>query len=266
MVSVRKFFILILAFGLLVASCTVVESTAPKSSPSLEPLTSTGDPVMPNSTEPTSQAALPNPASEYCEQNEGQLEIHTADDGSQSANCIFPDGSQCEEWAFYRGECKPGQGIEDSVESVQPGYINETYGFSINPPADWKIEQHPDYLILKRPGARIFIGYQWADEDLKPFRTGMPSGEFIDGGDASLLGQAVPKQILVFEGKNKVVAYNGRIKIGNLILVIYLDPVETAGTSYQDVDIPPELITEADQIIATFALSSGEVPRLVFNP
>jgi putative hemolysin len=266
MVSIRKFFIPILAFGMLLASCTVVESTTPKSSPSLEPLTSTGDPAMPNSTEPTSQAALPNPASEYCEQNEGKLEIRTAADGSQSANCIFQDGSQCEEWAFYRGECEPGQGKEGPAETVQPGYVNETYGFSINPPADWEFEQHPDYLILSRPGARIFIGYQWADEDPKPFRTGMPSGEFIDGGDASLLGQAVPKQILVFEGKNKVVAYNGRIKVGNFILVIYLDPVETVGTSYLDLDIPPELISEADQIIATIALKSGEVPRLEFNP
>ncbi len=266
MVSTRKFFILILAFGMLLASCTVVESTTPISSPTLEPLTSTGDPVMPNPTEPTSQAALPNPASEYCEQHEGQLEIRTAADGSQSANCIFQDGSQCEEWAFYRGECEPGQGKEDPAEIVQPGYVNETYGFSIDPPADWKIEQHPDYLILNRPGYRIFIGYQWADEDPKPFRTGMPSGEFIDGGDASLLGQAVPKQILVFEGKNKVVAYHGRIKVGDIILVFYLDPVGTGSTSYQDVDIPPEIISEADQIIATFALTSGEVPRLEFNP
>lgn len=266
MVSIRKFFIPILAFGMLLASCTVVESTTPKSSPSLKPLTSTGDPVMPNPTEPTSQAALPNPASEYCEQKGGKLEIRTAADGSQTGICLFQDGSQCEEWAFYRGECAPGQGAKAAAAGDAPSYVNESYGFTLNPPTEWKIEQHPDYLILNRPGARIFIGYQWADEDPKPFRTGMPSGEFIDGGEASLLGQAVPKQILVFEGKNKVVAYNGRIKVGNLILVIYLDPVETAGTSYQDVDIPPELISEADQIIATFALSSGEVPRLEFNP
>lgn len=266
MVSIRRFFIPILAFGLLLASCTAVESTALKSSTSLEPITSMGDPVMPNATEPTSQAALPNPASEYCEQKGGKLEIRTAADGSQTGICLFQDGSQCEEWAFYRGECAPGQGAKAAAAGDAPSYVNESYGFTLNPPTEWKIEQHPDYLILNRPGARIFIGYQWADEDPKPFRTGMPSGEFIDGGEASLLGQAVPKQILVFEGKNKVVAYNGRIKVGNLILVIYLDPVETAGTSYQDVDIPPELISEADQIIATFALSSGEVPRLEFNP
>jgi putative hemolysin len=50
-------------------------------------------------------ANMPNPASVYCEQNGNKLEIHTADDGSQSGVCIFPDGSTCDEWAYFRGEC-----------------------------------------------------------------------------------------------------------------------------------------------------------------
>jgi putative hemolysin len=51
------------------------------------------------------QAGLPNPASVNCEQNGNKLEIRTAADGSQSGICIFPDGSSCEEWAYFRGEC-----------------------------------------------------------------------------------------------------------------------------------------------------------------
>ena len=54
-----------------------------------------------------SQAALPNPASEFCEANGGRLEIRTAADGSQSGACVFADGSECDEWAFFRGECQP---------------------------------------------------------------------------------------------------------------------------------------------------------------
>ena len=45
------------------------------------------------------QAGMPNPASVYCTQQGNKLEIRTADDGSQSAICIFPDGSTCDEWA-----------------------------------------------------------------------------------------------------------------------------------------------------------------------
>jgi putative hemolysin len=52
-------------------------------------------------------ANLPNPASAFCEQNGYQLEIRSAEDGSQSGICMFPDGSACDEWAYFRGECGP---------------------------------------------------------------------------------------------------------------------------------------------------------------
>jgi putative hemolysin len=50
---------------------------------------------------------MPNPASVYCEQNGNKLEIRTAADGSQNGICVFPEGSTCDEWAYYRGECGP---------------------------------------------------------------------------------------------------------------------------------------------------------------
>lgn len=53
------------------------------------------------------QVNMPSPASVYCEQNGNKLEIHTGADGSQSGICVFPDGSTCDEWAFFRGECGP---------------------------------------------------------------------------------------------------------------------------------------------------------------
>jgi putative hemolysin len=55
------------------------------------------------------EADMPNPASVYCEENGGTLEIRTDEaSGGQVGYCVFEDGSECEEWAFYRGECKPG--------------------------------------------------------------------------------------------------------------------------------------------------------------
>jgi putative hemolysin len=53
----------------------------------------------------TALATMPNPASVYCEQNGNKLEIRTAADGSQSGICVLPDGSTCDEWAYFRGEC-----------------------------------------------------------------------------------------------------------------------------------------------------------------
>jgi len=51
--------------------------------------------------------SMPNPASVYCEEQGYTFEIHTAEDGSQSGICVFPDGSSCDEWAYFRGECSP---------------------------------------------------------------------------------------------------------------------------------------------------------------
>jgi putative hemolysin len=58
---------------------------------------------------PTPEPGIANPASQYCVDQGGQLEIRTAADGSQTGYCLFADGSECEEWAYYRGECKPGK-------------------------------------------------------------------------------------------------------------------------------------------------------------
>ena len=47
-----------------------------------------------------------NPASTYCIEQGGELEIRTNPDGSQYSVCVFPD-FECDTWAFYRGECGP---------------------------------------------------------------------------------------------------------------------------------------------------------------
>lgn len=50
---------------------------------------------------------LANPASVYCEENGGKVEIREDESGGQVGYCVFPDGSECEEWAYMRGECEP---------------------------------------------------------------------------------------------------------------------------------------------------------------
>jgi putative hemolysin len=58
------------------------------------------------------QVNMPNPASVYCTKEGNKLEIRTAIDGSQSGVCVFPDGSTCDEWAFFQGECGPAGEIK----------------------------------------------------------------------------------------------------------------------------------------------------------
>ena len=58
--------------------------------------------------EPTPGAYLPNPASVHCEEQGGRLELRQDAAGGVAGVCVFADGSECDEWAFFRGECGPG--------------------------------------------------------------------------------------------------------------------------------------------------------------
>ena len=53
------------------------------------------------------ETGIANPASVYCEEQGGTLDL-------ESGMCTFPDGSQCEEWAFFRGECSPGEADDEA--------------------------------------------------------------------------------------------------------------------------------------------------------
>ncbi len=52
-------------------------------------------------------AGLPNPASAFCEEQGGTVDIREGE-GGQYGVCVFDDGSECDEWQFFRGECAPG--------------------------------------------------------------------------------------------------------------------------------------------------------------
>jgi len=99
------------------------------------------------------QANIPNPASVYCEQNGNTLEIHTADDGSQSGVCIFPDGSTCDEWAYFRGEC--------GTETLENPKLNQTTepiptasGGYVQPGTSEPIEDWWGVIKTTQPGAQ----------------------------------------------------------------------------------------------------------------
>jgi putative hemolysin len=94
--------LLLMAFvvGMLcLAACGATATPAIFDSPLGEPTLAPGTLESP--------LGLPNPASKFCEDQGYQLEIREQADGSVGY-CIFPDGSECEEWAFYRRECAPG--------------------------------------------------------------------------------------------------------------------------------------------------------------
>ena len=65
-----------------------------------------GEPTPVPTAGATSESPLDmvNPASKHCVDQGYRLEIRDEANG-QVGYCIFPDGSECEEWAYFRGEC-----------------------------------------------------------------------------------------------------------------------------------------------------------------
>lgn len=134
------------------------------------------------------QAIMPNPASVYCEQNGNKHEIRTAADGSQSGICIFPDGSSCDEWAYFRGECgteaeiSPTPIISDEAalasgndgagENASGGYMQPCTSEEIS---DWwgvikstpPGAQYDDFFERQDLGDSIFFGIDSLDPEVE---------------------------------------------------------------------------------------------------
>lgn len=135
-----------------------------------------------------SKAAMPNPASVYCTQKGNKLEIRTAADGSQNGNCVFPDGSSCDEWAYYRGECglaaqenptpttaveiTPNSGSNVSEEQPSGGYMPPGAEEKM---ADWwgvikstaSGAQYDDYFERRDLGQILYFGIDSLDPEVQ---------------------------------------------------------------------------------------------------
>jgi putative hemolysin len=113
------------------------------------------------------QVNMPNPASVYCKQNGYTLEIVTADDGSQSGVCVFPDGSTCDEWAYFRGECGPATQTSPTLVMTSEATTEEVTDWwgvikSVEPGA-----QFDDYFERQDQGQIILFGIDTMDSAVK---------------------------------------------------------------------------------------------------
>lgn len=128
-----------LATGLLVAGILGACAPASQPPPALTP------------------AGLANPASVYCEQQGGHLEIRTDASGGQAGYCLFADGSECDEWAYFRGDCLPGGALARLPTATPPEgwevYAHPTLGYSFLYPSGGTLETDDigRYIIIVGP-------------------------------------------------------------------------------------------------------------------
>ena len=71
---------------------------------------------------PEENLGLANPASVYCEEQGGTLNL-------EEWLCMFSDGTYCEEWSYYRWECEAGEIFYNTLDE---GFIDD-----VEQKADW---------------------------------------------------------------------------------------------------------------------------------
>jgi len=110
---------------------------------------------------------MANPASVYCVEQGFSLEMRTDANGGQYGACVFPEGGECEEWAFFRGECSP---------AILNGSASK--GSTPPPPESWTepVDNWWGEIISNPPGSQwddcfqrqIVNGGQYGIESLDP--------------------------------------------------------------------------------------------------
>lgn len=178
----------------------------------------------PDQSSPTPSANLPNPASVHCEQNGGELEIRQDASGGSVGICVFPGGIECEEWAYFRGECLPA-GLDfptpTPAETPTPQtndatdyqgwwtYTNPTYGFSLLIPPDWVVTETTTgdplmngHILNLHPqnsteNLNVRLTFRRLGEDVMLWPTGVGAGDLVFQGTLEVAGEQAMRVLFV---------------------------------------------------------------------
>jgi hypothetical protein len=155
---------------------------------------------------------------------------------------------------------------EDGPPNELSTYVNSEYGFSLQYPPTWTAVEVNDEAFVG-PGSRsvqlsqgavtLVVGYRRAGEDTIAMGGGAQTGDFESRGTVFVGDNHVPRQVLVFEGKDKAVFYGwepgSHIGAGWNVFAPRL--VDFAQVDYRDVELSQEVQNEADLILSSLEVS-----------
>ena len=137
------------------------------------PVPATAPPVT-----PTPLAALTDPASLYCIEKGGRLEIRSSGNSGHIGVCILDDGTLCEQWSFYRGECQSDQTY--NLPSAPPSADDEVFAALF---ADVRRRLPPEaFTNLAAQPMRSDDGRQWwvvYSLDMRNFELDKTAAHFV---------------------------------------------------------------------------------------
>jgi hypothetical protein len=145
---------------------------------------------------------------------------------------------------------------------VKVSFRDDIYKLSMEYPADWALAEIPaggetsKALKFTKGDWVLILHYKFRWE--KTVMGGaLPPGDVVDRGFLYLLGQAIPRHILVKDDKAKVVYYGDRFS--DLEFYIRLDEDLRGNKDYGAVDIPDAIIAEMDAIVVSIVRTGDPV-------
>lgn len=129
------------------------------------------------------QNETPNPASVFCEENGGTLEI-IPDEWGTRWNCNFDDGSFCEERAYYHGECSPGRWNGNTIELQEIEEIQDDENLS----QEEKKEVSNLIEEIQEHDESVQIDESVVDDTLKKYES---SWENLEESDIDLMNEII---------------------------------------------------------------------------
>ena len=226
-----------------------VSPTSVKTLPTQVQPTPTGAASVAASPEPKS-GQIANPASKYCIEKGGKLDIRKDAAGNEFGMCVFPNGRECEEWALMRGQCSAEVPADKGANLAS--YASKTYGFSLTYPNTWSLADQaangdqPAQIKLTRGNNQMIIQVKRASERLAFGAVAPQGGEIFQLGVLTVLGQKVPVQVVRLEGNIK--SCGASFATPNLQFRFQLD-------NSLDPEIPGDVLQEAQTIVQSLQLT-----------
>jgi len=116
--------------------------------------------------QPEEESGLANPAAVYCEEQGGIL-VNRMFSAGVSGYCLFDDGSECNQWEFYRGECQKGnlkvevlkEGVGEPIEEGRTAVVHYTGSLVDGTKFDSSIERGEPFSFLLGAG-QVITGWE----------------------------------------------------------------------------------------------------------
>jgi hypothetical protein len=137
----------------------------------------------------------------------------------------------------------------DTTPEVLATYENSEYEFRVQYPSSWELLEGQHSVTFRKDTAELVLEFRRLYESHSIGPTGTGAGDLVEKGTVTIMGQAYPRTVLVYQEVDKSVYYNNATPV--LIADIDFFIILSETTSERAAFLTPEIQAEADQIVGS---------------